>query len=144
MTLKKRLLKSTPVIWLSSQFLAQWLRFVFFTSRVEKYFPPESMPYITGEKPAIFCFWHGRMVMQPFVRPPKRCMYVLISRHADGRMISAIMRRLSIRTVHGSSGKAVRQALSGMLTVLKEGLCRPSKQYTDYLHQFFIDETSAV
>ncbi len=121
MTLKKRLLKSAPVIWLGSQLLALWLRFVYATSRVEKQCSAESLPYMGGEKTAIFCFWHGRMVMQPFTRPKGRRLAVLISRHADGRMISAIVRRLSIETVHGSRGKGVRPALEGMLGVLKEG-----------------------
>jgi lysophospholipid acyltransferase (LPLAT)-like uncharacterized protein len=139
MTLRKRLLKSTPVIWLASWLFSLWLRFVFLTSRIEYHWPVDTMPYARGRQPALFCFWHGRMVLHPFVKPP-RPHYVLISRHGDGRMISMVIRRFGVDTVHGSRGKGVRKALAelkrvadrrGNISITPDGPRGPHQQAAD-------------
>jgi lysophospholipid acyltransferase (LPLAT)-like uncharacterized protein len=69
--------------------------------------------------PFIFCFWHARLLMMPYCWSPKRRAYVLISNHADGRLISETIARFGFGTVFGSTSKGGTQALRDMLKLLK-------------------------
>jgi lysophospholipid acyltransferase (LPLAT)-like uncharacterized protein len=117
----KKLLKKKPVIWVISILLSLIVRAIYFLNRVRYVFPPETLPYAYGEKPAIFCFWHGRMIMHPFINPPGRRMHVLISQHRDGVLISTIMRCFGIHTVSGSRSKDAAKALRNLLAVTARG-----------------------
>ncbi|MEJ0009962.1 MAG: lysophospholipid acyltransferase family protein [Alphaproteobacteria bacterium] len=119
--LRKRLLKNGAVLALASFLLALWLRTVFLLSRVEYRWPEDIRAYAGGKAPALFCFWHGRLAMHPFVSPPKRPQYVLISGHADGRLISTVIRFFGIDTITGSRGKNVTGALKVIKRVAAEG-----------------------
>lgn len=79
-----------------------------------------------GEDQKIYAFWHGRMLMLP--RPYKRAhrgtqrkLYVLISRHGDGRLIAYAMRLLGIDSVAGSSSSGGRAALRALTRRAREG-----------------------
>jgi len=52
-----------------------WL--VYATSRVERVVDAESVPYMNGEKHFTLAFWHGRLLMEPFVKPKGREMHVI-------------------------------------------------------------------
>jgi lysophospholipid acyltransferase (LPLAT)-like uncharacterized protein len=117
----KGLLKSPAVQWLLALIISLWLRIVYLSSRKTKIIAPSAMAIMRGEEPGIFCFWHGRMIMHPFVKPPGRAMRVLISHHRDGALITAVMRFFDIGTVRGSSRKGGDQALRELFTVLANG-----------------------
>ena len=121
MTFKKRLLKNSLIIWLLSHLLALLVRLLYFSCRVERRIPETAAPYLRGQAPVLLAFWHGRLGMQPFMRPPQRPAYVLISKHADGRLISAMIKRFGIDTIQGSRGKNVHAALSSLERVAAEG-----------------------
>lgn len=119
--LKKRIMKSTPVIVLASYLLAFMLRVLYLANRIERHIPESARPYLNSEKPALFCFWHGRLSMQAFMKPERRTLYALISNHADGRLISTVLRRFAARTVHGSSSKGVKGAVEALQQAAREG-----------------------
>jgi len=99
----KRLFKSTFFSWLICFLAAGYIRFVYRTSRVRMDMDEEAKAYLGGELPAVFAFWHGRMLMIPPVHPPRRKVHVLISTHRDGEMIARTMHRFGFGTVRGSS-----------------------------------------
>jgi lysophospholipid acyltransferase (LPLAT)-like uncharacterized protein len=120
--LKKRILNSRVAHFVLSLIMSVLMRAIFITCRVEKIiFTAEAKPYAAGELPAIFCFWHGRMIMQPFLKPPGRTMSVLISHHNDGALITATMLRFGIGSVRGSRKLGSTQALRELFEVTARG-----------------------
>ena len=75
----------------------------------------------------VLVFWHGHQLMMPWVyyktlKPSRsKHTYVLISRHADGRIIAKIVENFGLRTVAGSSSRGGERALLKLLDVLKRG-----------------------
>lgn len=102
---KKRLLNSKLVLWPVVILANIVLHLIYFSNRKIRMWPQEVMPYARGEKPAIFCFWHGRMIAQLFLIPPKRRMIVLSTPHRDGMIASMLTRSFGIRTVYGTRSK---------------------------------------
>jgi lysophospholipid acyltransferase (LPLAT)-like uncharacterized protein len=119
--LTKRLLNSRAAHLVLSFIMSLIMRAIYVSSRVRKQIPAETLPYIKGEKPGIFCFWHGRMIMHPFVKPPPRPMYVLISHHNDGALITATMKWFDIDSVRGSKKLGSTQALRNLFDVTERG-----------------------
>lgn len=120
MKLSKRLLKHPKTQSLLAWLLAQYIRFVYATSRKIFAYDEETQPYFAGEKNAIFAFWHGRLMMCPTINPPRQ-MHVLISHHVDGRLISGVISHFNQATISGSSSKGSLVAVKDMLRALKAG-----------------------
>ena len=120
-SLTKRLLNSKPMHYTLSVIASFLLRMIFFTNRIEKQFDVAALPYVTGERPGIFCFWHGRMIMNPFCIPRGRTMSVLISHHNDGALITETMRRFDIGSVRGSKKLGSMKALFDLFNVTHAG-----------------------
>lgn len=88
----------------------------------------EHLPTPDGP-PAIAAFWHENLALMPALwtelrrRGERRGVHVLVSRHHDGRVIGAMLRRFGVAVVHGSSarggqdrgGAAGLRALAGVL-----------------------------
>src|SRR5882757_2022582 len=95
----KRLFKTAfsrfLLVWLAANFI----RLVYYTSRRRMDIEESSKPYMRGDKPCVFAFWHGRMMMMAMIRPPGRKVHVLISSHRDGEMIARTMHRFGFSTV---------------------------------------------
>lgn len=126
MSAKKRFLKHPKTQYVLSWILAQYIRFVYYTSRKTRHIDPAALPYLRGEENAIFAFWHGRMMMCPTIEPPKRKMHVLISFHRDGMLISQVISHFGEATISGSSdkggaSKGGSQAVKDILRVIKKG-----------------------
>lgn len=119
--LSKQLLQPRVVQWLLTGLVSFIIRFIYVTNRVTKIFPDATLPYVRGEKPAIFCFWHGRMIFHPFVKPPGKKMFVLISNHNDGALITTTMRWFGIGSVRGSRKKGGAHALRELFKVTEAG-----------------------
>lgn len=123
----KNLLKSKSIGWVVAILLSVAIRAIYGLSRVAYRYPESALPYLYGAHPAIFCFWHGRMIMQPFIDPPGRRMYVLMSKHRDGVFVSAVMRCFGIYSVSGSRthGKDAAKALRNLLalTAREQNIC---------------------
>jgi len=117
----KQLLKYPFVRVTLTLLVSLLLRFIYLSSRVQRVIPHVAEPYMAGAKQAVFCFWHGNMIMQPFQTPKGRKMAVLISRHRDGEVISSVMRWLGIGTVHGSTGKRGAGAMRELFATCDAG-----------------------
>jgi hypothetical protein len=71
-------------------------------------------------EPVILAFWHEQLVMMPFPYGGKR-VYIMVSRHRDGELITRALRPLRISTVRGSSTRGWVGALKGMLRASRDG-----------------------
>lgn len=119
--LSKRLLKHPRTQTALSWVLAQYIRFVYFSSRKTRIYEEAALPFMRGEQNAIFAFWHGRMMLCPTIEPPKRKMHVLISFHRDGVLISKTIGHFGEATISGSSSKGGSAAVKEILRCLKNG-----------------------
>lgn len=117
----KKLLKLPVVRGTLSLLVSLLLRFIFLSSRVRSITPDASRAFMSGQKQAIFCFWHGNMIMHPFHKPRGRKMAVLISHHRDGAFITAILGWLGIGTVRGSTRKGGANAMRELFTICEQG-----------------------
>jgi lysophospholipid acyltransferase (LPLAT)-like uncharacterized protein len=75
---------------------------------------------VDSENGVIGIFWHGRMLMMPFLYPGKN-ISILISAHRDGEIIANVMKLFNFGLVRGSSKKGGSAALREMLKLLKTG-----------------------
>jgi lysophospholipid acyltransferase (LPLAT)-like uncharacterized protein len=95
------------------------IRLVYHTSR-KRFHLPETIP----DDPVVFAFWHGDLLMMPYLyyrfrKTPHA--NVLISDHFDGRIIASIMRFFRLGTLHGSSNRNAAKVLIAAVRSLKEG-----------------------
>ena len=77
-----------------------------------------------GKAPVIFAFWHGDLLMQPYLYYRFRDTphaKVIISEHFDGQIIARIMQFFKLDTLHGSSSRSGAKVLIGGIRALKEG-----------------------
>ena len=70
---------------------------------------------------AIVCFWHGRLVMMPYVTDRKRRINLLASQHSDGRLIAEIQKGYNTNIIYGSSSKGGFLALREFFRAKKRG-----------------------
>ncbi len=72
-------------------------------------------------RPILGAFWHGRILVMPFVRPRHTKFHMLISAHEDGRVIAGAVRYFGIEWIAGSSSEGGSAALRAILRRLKAG-----------------------
>lgn len=95
------------------------IRIIYFTSRKQFY-----MPQVIPQEPVVFAFWHGDLLLQPYLyyqfrKTPKA--KVLISDHFDGQIIARIMTFFRLGTIHGSTTRGGAKVLIQGLKSLSEG-----------------------
>lgn len=102
---------------------AQYIRFVYKTSRwnVHNAHIPED--FWQNGKPFILAFWHGRLLLMPYSWPRNQPIHMLISAHRDGQLIAKTVGHFGIQTIEGSTSKGGATALRSMLKSLKAGQC---------------------
>lgn len=71
----------------------------------------------------ILAFWHGRLLMMPMAWQRLAPMHMLISAHADGRLIAGAVRHFDIDSIPGSSNDGGSAALRAMVRWLRAGDC---------------------
>lgn len=94
-------------------------KFIYFTNKKIFHFP-SNIP----NEPFIASFWHGSILMQPFVfRKIRGCntFKAIISTHSDGESIAKMVEFLGVGSVRGSSSKGGAKALIGAIKELKAG-----------------------
>ncbi len=119
--LKKRILNSRAVHFVLSFLASLLMRAIYATNRVSFELAEETLPYASGEKPAIFCFWHGPTLMHAFLLPRGRSISVLISHHNDGALITATIKWFGVGSVRGSKKLGSTKALRDMLSITEAG-----------------------
>jgi len=72
-----------------------------------------------GER-VIAAFWHGRLLMMPFLYPGQP-RTILISHHRDGEYISRIATILGLEVIRGSATRGGARAFKQMVQALREG-----------------------
>jgi hypothetical protein len=116
--MKKRILRALSLVIVP--FVGMLLmRFVYLTNR-KIFHLPSNIP----EEPVVFAFWHGDLLMQPYLyfqfrKTPKA--NVLISDHFDGALISKTMKYFHLGTIAGSTNRNAARVLRHAITSLKEG-----------------------
>lgn len=106
----KNLLQSRAAQRVASAVIAAYIRFAIGTTRWTLEGGDNLAPFIHGGA-VIAAFWHECLPLMPalFLRVHRengsRQAFVLISQHRDGALISAVMARLGIGVVHGSSAR---------------------------------------
>lgn len=116
--MRKQLLR-TLALWIIPPVGALLIRLIYLTSR-KHFHLPETIP----TEPVIFAFWHGDLLLQPYLyyrfrKVPKA--NVLISDHFDGQIIARIMRYFKLGTIHGSTTRGGAKVLIQGLKSLSEG-----------------------
>lgn len=101
--------------------IAQYIRLIYHSSTRIRELPEAAHPYADGSKSCIFAFWHGRLIMIPPNKPPKRPMHVLISQHNDGELIAQASARFDIHTVRGSTSKGGMLAGRDIVKLARKG-----------------------
>ncbi|MCK5746733.1 MAG: lysophospholipid acyltransferase family protein [Oricola sp.] len=126
----KRLLRSPLAMSAAAALIGLYIRLVYGTSRWTlsglEHFDTAS----AGGKGVILAFWHGRLLMAATVRrETERPVYMLISAHRDGEIITRAVSGFGIRFIRGSAAapskprkdKSGASAIAQMLAALKEG-----------------------
>jgi len=87
------------------------------TVRVHFYNAEELVEAYRANRPVIYCFWHGRMIVA--VHSHRfRNIGILISQHRDGEYVHQVASRLGYQTFRGSS---TRGGARGVLRLIKHG-----------------------
>lgn len=68
----------------------------------------------------IFAFWHGRLLMMPFIKPVGPCA-VMVSRHRDGELIARTVKRFGIDSSRGSTTRGGMSALKDIINLARRG-----------------------
>lgn len=108
------------VQWLIAVLVALPIWLLYFTCRVRV------INYDTFKKyrraPAVFTFWHGRMLMlSPVICLGGMRSYVIASRHADGRMMARIQRLFGLEALYGSTTRGAAAVLRAGVAALGRG-----------------------
>lgn len=116
--MRKKLLRALA-LYLVPPLGALFIRFIYFTSQ-KRFHLPEVIP----NEPIIFAFWHGDLLLQPYLysqfrNPPKA--NVLISEHFDGQIIARVIRYFNLGTIHGSTTRGGAKVLIQGLKSLSDG-----------------------
>lgn len=75
-------------------------------------------------KPIIAAFWHGNLLMQPYLFKKFQANMTykaMISNHSDGEGIAKMVNHLGVQSIRGSSSKGGVKALIGAIKELKAG-----------------------
>ena len=97
------------------------IRMIYLTCKKEYHLPIDKLE----NKPYIIAFWHGKLLMQPFIynrlrKKPK--VATMISEHFDGEIIAKIISYFHFESIRGSSKK-------GAVKVLKESFKKVNEGY---------------
>jgi lysophospholipid acyltransferase (LPLAT)-like uncharacterized protein len=118
---KRRVLAHPAVQSAAAWLAAQLLRLLWLSFRRDIRIHPDAAAYMRGDTSAIFCLWHGRMILFPFLKPKARELFVLISHHRDGELIAKLIAHFGVQSVRGSSSNGAKEATHMLQQKLAEG-----------------------
>jgi lysophospholipid acyltransferase (LPLAT)-like uncharacterized protein len=96
-------------------------KIIFYTNKTNYHFPKDK-----PTKPFIVAFWHGSLLMQPFIFDkfyPNNNVKSMSSHHSDGEMMTKMLNLLGIQTIRGSSSKGGVRVLLNAISELKNNTC---------------------
>jgi len=115
--LRKQLVRKLAV-WILPPLIFGWMWFLYWTNKKRWHFQGKF-----PDSPAVIAFWHGELLMAPFVYGKlgtSRAINVMISDHFDGEIIARVTRFFGMKTVRGSTRKGATKVLIGALKAVKE------------------------
>lgn len=77
--------------------------------------------YLALKKPMIVAFWHGRLGMIPCGWEWNRPVYMLLSKHSDGQIISHVLEDFHIQSIFGSSTRGGVEAGVSIIDKIQQG-----------------------
>ena len=102
--------------------LAAYIRLVRRTNRFTLE-PADLDSAIAGQVPLIVAMWHGQHLMISFAWPRSIArMAALISRHGDGGVNAAALRRLGVTPIRGSGARSAEKRGKGGASAMREML----------------------
>lgn len=104
--------------WCIAQIIRTWMRTIRF--RYARQGPDYEPAALQPDERFIYAFWHEHILV-PASRYARPDIWVLISKHADGQMISSACRQLGFQTVAGSSTRGGAEAVREMVSLGKVG-----------------------
>ena len=115
----KRFLRSKALLEAASLLTSGYLRFVRQTNRFV-HEPPGFVDHIAPELPVIVAMWHGQHFMVHYAWPREARIAALISRHTDAELNALVLKRLGVKAIRGSGGRAEKARRRGGTTALLE------------------------
>ena len=117
----KRLTRSSAFQTLLGWLAANYIRFVYVTSRWREEGREPAIELMRDGRPYITAFWHSRLLMAPTGWRSRAPLSTLISQHRDGEMIARTVHHFGIHTVRGSTTRGGSKALRELLLAIKNG-----------------------
>jgi lysophospholipid acyltransferase (LPLAT)-like uncharacterized protein len=121
MSAAKRIIRSDLGRRILCWLVARYIRIVWLTSRWHTEGREHPETFWSQGRPFILAFWHGRLLMAPKAWPATASMNMLISGHADGRIIADAIAHFGLKTIEGSRSKGGLAALRAMVRALGSG-----------------------
>ncbi|MCW6507138.1 lysophospholipid acyltransferase family protein [Lichenifustis flavocetrariae] len=112
-------MQSAPVLEGASLLVSGYLRLVRATNRFVQE-PAGFLDNIAPELPVIVAMWHGQHFMIHYAWPPGARIAALISRHRDAELNAVLLKRLGVKAIRGSGGRAEKARRRGGVTALIE------------------------
>jgi hypothetical protein len=106
---------------LASWLIAAYAKLIWITGRWTIEGRQHVQRVLDEDRPIFAAFWHGRILVIPFLRPDRMKFHMLISAHDDGRVIAGAIRYFGIEWIAGSSSEGGGPALRAIVRHLKAG-----------------------
>ena len=84
--------------------------------------PADYEARVAADLPVIAAMWHGQHFMTHYAWPKGAKVAALISRHGDAELNAIVLRRLGVRPIRGSGGRAERMHRKGGVVAMREML----------------------
>jgi lysophospholipid acyltransferase (LPLAT)-like uncharacterized protein len=117
--IRKRILKSDLFLSVCAFVIYLYISLVGITSRwtyINKHIADEYK-----NKAFLLAFWHGRLLMIPYLKPAGSKVHVVISHHRDGELIAKVQKFFGLNVIRGSSSRGGFKALKEIIRVRKAG-----------------------
>jgi len=116
-----------PLIALGPPVAASLVRLLGATLRLRAEGVEALVPSWAAARPLIYCVWHGRILMVPWLNARlrrthgARAVSVLASRSRDGSILGGFVSRFGLDVVRGSSSRGGAGALRALVTAVQAG-----------------------
>jgi len=113
--------RSRKILYRLIEWIGPWvIRLIGYSLRVQRVNFEKADELHRQRLPYLFCVWHGRLFLPVFWNR-HRGIVAMVSQHADGEVISRIVKKFGYGTVRGSSTRGGKEAFYQLLAHLKSG-----------------------
>jgi lysophospholipid acyltransferase (LPLAT)-like uncharacterized protein len=124
----KRILRLSATQWALAWLIGTYLTLKLRTIRWDLYGGDHLAPFAEGQI-VIAAFWHERLALMPTlwmkarkIHPDETVnIYMLVSRHRDGKLIGSILQRFGVQVLHGSSSRGGGASMRRAMSLLQSG-----------------------